>query len=75
MKLRRSGLQIRCLEGGWGLSNLSTQTDQRQAFDKVASKYLVSNGICAIPQANGVDTEDRIEMGAALLRDLEIAGL
>lgn len=75
LKLRRSGLQIRCMEGGWGLSNLPTQADQRQAFDQVASKHLVSNGVCAIPQANGVDTEDRIVIGAALLRDLVVAGL
>ena len=75
LKLRRSGLQIRCMEGGWGLSNLPTQSDQRQAFDHVASKHLVSNGVCAIPQANGVDTEDRIVIGAALLRDLVNSGL
>ena len=75
LKLRRSGLQIRCMEGGWGLSNLPTQADQCQAFDHVASKHLVSNGVCAIPQANGVDTEDRIVIGAALLRDLVNAGL
>lgn len=75
LKLRRSGLQIRCLESGWGLSNLPTQTDQRQAFDQVASKHLVSNGVRAIPQSNGVDIEDRIVIGAALLRDLEASGL
>ena len=75
LKLRRSGLQIRCMEGGWGLSNLPTQADQRQVFDHVVSKHLVSNGVCAIPQANGVDTEDRIVIGAALLRDLVNSGL
>jgi hypothetical protein len=75
LKLRRSGLQIRCMEGGWGLSNLPTRADQRQAFDQVANKHLVSNGVCAIPQANGVDTEDRIVIGASLLRDLVVAGL
>lgn len=75
LKLRRSGLQIRCMEGGWGLSNLPTQADQRRAFDQVAIKHLASNGFCAIPQANGVDTEDRIVIGAALLRDLVASGL
>lgn len=75
LKLRRSGLQIRCMEGGWGLSNLPTQTDQRQAFDQVASKHLASNGVCAILQSNGVDSEDRIVIGAALLRDLVASGL
>ena len=74
-RLLRSGLQIRCLKGGWGLTNLPTQADQHRAFDQVASKHLVFNGVCAIPQANGVDTEDRIVMGAALLRDLVAAGL
>lgn len=75
LTLRRSGVRIRCMEGGWGLSNLPTQTDQCQAFDQVANKHLVSNGVCAIPQSNGVDTKDRIVIGAALLRDLVASGL
>lgn len=75
LKLRRSGLQIRCLESGWGLSHLPTQADQHQAFDQVANKHGVFNGVCTIAQTNGVDTRDRIAIGAALLRDLLAAGL
>ena len=75
LRLRRSELQLRCLDGGWGLSNLPTQADQYQAFEQVASKHQITNGLCPIPQANGVDTQDRIVIGSALLRDLVAAGL
>lgn len=75
LKLRHSGLQIRCMDEGWGLSNLPTQAAQRSAFDEVARQHQVTNGLCAVPQANGVDTHDRIAIGAALLRDLVAAGL
>ena len=75
LKLRRSGLQIRCLDSGWGLTNLPSQTDQRQAFEQIAGKYRIQNGLHAVPQVNSVDTEDRIAIGAALLRDLVAAGL
>lgn len=75
LRLRRSGLQIRCMEGGWGLSNIPTGIDQRQAFDQVASRHLVLNGMCAVPQTNGIDHQDRIEIGAALLSDLIASGL
>lgn len=75
LRLRRSGLQIRCLEGGWGLSNLPTQADRYQAFEQVASKHQATNDLCPVPQANDVDTQDRIAIGAALLRNLVAAGL
>lgn len=75
LSLRRSGLQIRCLEGGWGLTHWPTQADQHQAFDQVASKHGIFNGVCTIAQTNGVDTKDRIAIGTALLRDLLAAGL
>ena len=75
LKLHQSGLQIRCLDAGWGVSNLPTQAGQRSAFDEVARKHQITNGLCAVPQANGVDNHDRIAVGAALLRDLVTAGL
>ncbi len=75
LKLRRSGLQIRCLENGWGVTNLPTQADQRQVFDPIAAQHQIINNLCAVPQVNGVDSEDRIAIGTALLRDLVAAGL
>ena len=75
LKLRHSGLQIRCLENGWGFTSLPTQADQRQAFEQIADKYHIQNSLYAVPQANGVDTKDRIVLGVALLRDLVGAGL
>ncbi len=70
LKLRNSGLQIRCVDTGWELSNIPTSAAQRRAFDQVAINHSISNDVCAIPQTNGIDTVDRVFMGAALLRDL-----
>lgn len=76
LKLRNSGLQIRCVDTGWALGHIPTPADQRSAFDQVASTHHVVDGLCAIPQTDdGVDTEDRIAIGAALLRGLVAAGL
>jgi len=75
LKLRNSGLQIRCVDTGWALSNIPMSTSQRSAFDQVAIKHSISNDVCVIPQTNGVDTVDRILMGAALLNDLVALGL
>lgn len=75
LKLRNSGLQIRCVDTGWALSSIPTAADQRSVFGQVASQHHVTNGVRIIPQTNGIDTEDRIAIGAALLRDLVDAGL
>lgn len=57
------------------LSNLPTQADQRSDFDRVASQHGVQDGLYVVPQVNTIDTEDRIALGAELLRDLLAAGL
>lgn len=75
LKLCHSGLQIRCVDEGWALSGIPTPEDQRSVFDQVVRRHHVTNDVCVIPQINGIDTEDRIAIGAALLRDLVDAGL
>ena len=73
--LRNSGIQIRCVDAGWALSNLPVNPSQRNVFDQVASQHPVQGELCTVPQVNGIDTTDRITIGAALLRDFIAAGL
>lgn len=70
LRLRRSGLQICCIENGWELSEFPTQDGQLEKFNQLVDKHRVVNGICSIEQADDVDTRDRIEIGSSLLRDL-----
>lgn len=75
LELQRSGLRIRCVANGWALSNIPTAPVLRSAFESVASRHSIQDAICAVPQADGVDRDDRISIGAAMLRDLVAAGL
>ena len=75
LRLRNSGIQIRCVDAGWALSNLPVNPSQRNVFDQVASQHPVQGELCTVPQVNGIDTTDRITIGAALLRDFIAAGL
>lgn len=75
LELQRSGLRIRCVANGWALSDIPTAPALRSAFESVASKHSIQESFCAVPQADGFDTEDRISIGAAMLRDLIAAGL
>ena len=74
LELQRSGLKIRCVDQGWALSNLPTDPAQRSTFDTIAQRHHLQKELCAVPQAQGIDTKDRIDIGAALLRDLIAAG-
>ena len=74
LALQRSGLKIRCIDQGWALSKLPTDPAQRSALDIIAQRHNLQGELCAVPQAQGIDTEDRIGIGAALLRDLVAAG-
>ena len=78
LKLHNSGIQIRCLDAGWQFSSLPDDVQQCQVFEDVAkrhSSYQDKHQLYAIPQHNGVDTEDRIELGSKFLRELVEAGL
>ena len=75
LTLRRSGLKIRCVENGWSLSDIPDEAALCSAFDAVATRHGVHGGLLAVPQTQGVDTTDRIALGAALLRELVGAGL
>jgi len=76
LELRNSGLKIRCVNSGWQVSDLPDNSLHRMAFDQIARNYpLNDNRLFVIPQKNGIDTEDRIALGAPWLRELVAAGL
>ena len=76
LELRNSGLKVQCVDGGWQFSHLPSDAAQRQLFDAVMQKHpRYQNGLYAVPQSKGCDTEDRIALGAQLLQELVAAGL
>ena len=60
---------------GWALSDIPGEPALRSAFDTVASRYAIQDGLFAVPQTQGIDIEDRIILGAQLLHELIEAGL
>ena len=76
LELQRSGIKVRCVDAGWEFSHLPTDPAQRRAFDAVMQDQPGDqNLLCAVPQVNGIDTEDRIQLGAQLLQELVAEGL
>ncbi len=78
LKLRNSGIQIRCVDAGWQFSDMPSNNQQRQTFVDIAEGYNHYQNQCllyAVPQTNNIDIEDRIELGSQLLQKLINAGL
>ena len=76
LELPRSHIKVRCMDAGWEFSQLPNDAAQRQLFDAVMQKHpRYQNGLYAVPQSKGCDTEDRIALGAQLLQELVAAGL
>ena len=76
LELPLSRIKIQCVDSGWEFSNLPEDTAQRQKFDAVMQSHpRYQNLLYAVPQSNGCDIEDRIELGAQLLRELVAAGM
>lgn len=76
MRLKTSGIQIQCVEQGWQITEAPIAPTQKIAFDQVCSKHGIDqSGLFAVSQNNGVDTCDRVALGAQLLSDLVKAGL
>lgn len=74
MVLNRSGVSIQCVERGWRISGYPSDPDQIAAFDKICSAYGVQNGLFAVQQDNQIDTEDRVTLGANILKDFVVDG-
>ena len=78
LKLRNKGIRIRCVDAGWQFSRMPDDAQQHQSFEDTAGRYphfQNQNLLHALPQHNGIDTEDRIELVSQLLRELVEAGL
>lgn len=73
--LKNSGLQIECVDEGWQMSDVPTDTAQKTVFDQVCSEYGIGeNLLYYVQQVNGIDVPDRIEKGGALLKKFVCCG-
>jgi hypothetical protein len=76
LKLRASDIGIECVETGWKLVCPALSEERLSLFQRVCAGLGVgADLVLAIPQQDGIDVEDRIERGAALLAALVDAGL
>jgi hypothetical protein len=73
--LTNSGIEIQCVDEGWKITNAPTDPVQKTSYDAICAKHKVNNGLLVVPQQNGFDTLDRVELGANLLSDLVASGL
>jgi hypothetical protein len=80
MRLTASGIEIQCVEEGLLLRTLPTVSSQADAFSRVCTDHGIGPDLLlAIPKVESsgyrFDMQDRVQLGAALLRDLVAAGL
>lgn len=73
--LRQSGLKIQSVEEGWKLDVTTLDSAQRMDFNEVARQCGIQNELYSVPQRNGIDMVDRIDLGAKLLNALLNVGL
>lgn len=73
--LKNSGVQIQCVDDGWKIITAPTDPAQQASFDLVCTKNGINNYHLMVPQLNGIDTLDRVALGAQLLSDLVAGGL
>ncbi|MEX3964169.1 DUF262 domain-containing protein [Paraburkholderia sp. EG286B] len=80
MRLTASGIEIQCVEEGLLLRTLPTAPSQADAFSRVCTDHGIGPDLLlTIPKVESsgyrLDMQDRVQLGAALLRDLVAAGL
>ena len=75
MVLKASGIQIECVDQGWQLLQIPVDPAQKAAVERVCAHHAIQAYLYSIPQSNGIDSANRVEWGARLLRDLVDAGL
>lgn len=78
MRLAVSGIELRCVENGFQL-RLPSEFAGGEQFDRIARRHGIDQDLLLkIPQTNvgdyWLDTEDRVQTGAGLLRELCAAG-
>ena len=68
LMLRNSGLQMESVNRGWQLSEVPTDPDRKSLFDQACASFGIGDDyLFYVPQKNGIDTEDRVELGGRLL--------
>lgn len=71
LKLKNSGIQIECVDKGWAISEIPTDTARKEKFDRVCKTFEIGDDfVCVVPQNNGIDNIDRLELGRQLLVNL-----
>lgn len=73
--LTNSQIKIQCVDDGWKLIDTPVDPDQKAAYDRICATHGVIDNLLSMPQSNGIDTLDRVELGAKLLSDLAAEGL
>ena len=74
MYLYNSTVTIESVGNGWQLADIPIDPAKRARFDEIFSRHGVnSDYLCAVPQKDGRDIVDRIDLGAALVRELREA--
>lgn len=80
MRLKVSGLEVQCIEEGFLVRDRSLAPSHAEAFARVCADHAIGPDLLlSVPKVtrNGVqlDRRDRVQLGAALVRDLVAAGL
>lgn len=72
IKLAASGITIECVAAGWQLGNSPEELSKITAFEQICEKYSIDTDLLLTVQSNGngIDSIDRVELGAELLKDL-----
>lgn len=69
--LKDSRLQIECVDQGWQISEIPIDPVLKAAFNRVCEILGIGEGfLYTVPQNDGVDTADRVELGGKLLECL-----
>ncbi len=75
MVLKNCGMSIQCVDEGWMISEMPADLPLKASLDQVFLKHKIGEDLlCAVPRDYGIDTDDRVELGAKLLIDLANAG-
>lgn len=73
--LKKSSLKIRTVNVGWEVSIEQVDLNLVPDINHTLARLGIQNNLYVVPQQNDLDTDDRIALGAGLLRDLIAAGL
>jgi len=80
MRLKASGIEIRCIDEGFLIRARSLPASSAEAFAHVCDEHRIGPDLLlSVPKVTvggvDLDEQDRVQQGAALLRDLIAAGL